>query len=240
MAGNPIDLESIVREVVRQLQSPSPADAPRGTDRPSAPRDATGTLEVTERVVTWVGLKDRLAGIRRLIVPAGAVLTPSVRDELRKRSIAWKMADQSGRAADAKTAALVIAAACGPYDAETAVQAIAAEAGRADPIGCGHLADMIRQLGVRIAHDSVPGVLVTTEPALAACLANRYAPLRAVWATGLAAVAEGERSLGANLLVLDPRHSSSSELRTMVRQFLRGHHRCPADGSAVLAEGKEP
>jgi hypothetical protein len=239
MAGNPIDVEAIVREVVRQLQSPSPADAPRGTDRPSVPREVPRTLEITERVVTWVGLKDRLAGIRRLIVPAGAVLTPSVRDELKKRHIAWKMADSSRQAA-AKTAALVIAAACGQYDAGTAVQAIAAEASRADPIGCGDLTDMIRQLGARIARGGVPGVLVTTEPALAACLANRYAPLRAVWATGLAAVAEGERSLGANLLVLDPRHSSSSELRTMVRQFLRGSHRCPAEGSAVLAEGREP
>jgi hypothetical protein len=53
------------------------------------------------------------------------------------------------------------------------------------------------------------------------------------------AVAESCRSVGVNLLVLDPRRSSVNALRSMVRQFLQGSHRCPADWQGVLAGGNE-
>jgi hypothetical protein len=53
------------------------------------------------------------------------------------------------------------------------------------------------------------------------------------------AVSESCRSIGANLLVLDPRRNSANALRSMVRQFLQGSHRCPADWQGVLAGGNE-
>ena len=250
MAGTQFDLEAIVREVVRQLQHELPPSAPvapaaddapppRRTDRPSVPRNVPGTLEVSERVVTWAGLKDRLSGVRRLIVPAGAVITPSVRDELRKRNIPCTVAVQASISGEVRRTDLLIAAACGAYEARESIEAVAAETVSAERIGCGAVAEIIDQLRVRIRRDGTPGVLVTTEPAGAVCLANRFGELRAVWPADEEAVAESCRSVGANLLVLDPRRSPADALRSMVRQFLQGSHRCPADWQGVLAGGNE-
>lgn len=246
MADTQIDIEAIVRQVVKQLLRDAPDDAggqPRSDESAEPVRDMqaarteAGVLEIAERVVTWAGLKDRLTGVRRLIVPAGAVLTPSVRDELRKRNIACQVASRHDQSAGALGPKLLIATSCGEHGAQTAVQAIEAEAVGAARIGSGSLVDMIQQLRQRIQRDQAPGVLLTTTPAAAVCLANRFGRLRAVWGTEPAVVEESCRSVGANLLVLDPRHNPANQLRSMVRQFLRGSHQCPAPWQTVLAGG---
>lgn len=246
MADTQIDIEAIVRQVVKQLLRDAPDDAggqPRSDESAEPVRDMqaarteAGVLEIADRVVTWAGLKDRLTGVRRLIVPAGAVLTPSVRDELRKRNIACQVASRFDQSAGAPGPKLLIATSCGEHGAQTAVQAIEAEAVGAARIGSGSLADMIQQLRQRIQRDQAPGVLLTTTPAAAVCLANRFGRLRAVWGTEPAVVEESCRSVGANLLVLDPRHNPANQLRSMVRQFLRGSHQCPVPWQTVLAGG---
>jgi hypothetical protein len=289
MTGMQLDLEAIVREVMRRLERELSADKPAvpavddapasllppkqvaGGERdprrpatPEAPKQVAGaerdsrrpatpeapkwvagaerdsrrpaTLEFADRVVTWARLKDRLSGIKRLVVPPGAVLTPSVRDELRKRSIQLQVASGTSQSAGAGNANLLIAAAAGPYDAEAAIRTIAAEAGGAEQIGTASMVDTIGQLRGRI--EGLAAVLVTSEPAAAACLANRYNELRAVWAADVATVSLACQSIGANLLILNPVRSNANELRSMVRQFLQGSHRCPADWQAVLAESR--
>ncbi len=246
MADPQIDVEAIVRQVVKQLLRDQADDTHRqprsdqmaGRSAPSkAARPETGTVEITERVVTWAGLKDRLSGVRRLIVPAGAVLTPSVRDELRKRNIDCQVVHHADRSVDARQPDLLIAVACGDHPVQTAIRTIEAEAANATRIGSGTLAEMVAQLRRRIECDQASGVLLTTTPAAAVCLANRCERLRAVWGTEPAVVQESCSSIGANLLVLDPRRSPTNELRSTVRQFLRGSHQCPDAWQAILSRG---
>lgn len=246
MADTQIDIEAIVRQVVQQLlrgpgddfRGQPQSDSPLGqTGQSQAARPKTGTLKINQRVVTWTGLKDRLTGVRRLIVPAGAVLTPLVRDELRKRSIVCESVHPNDRSADASRPNLLIAVSCDNQTVRTAIQAIEAEAAGAARIGSGSLAETVRQLRQRIPSDQTPGVLLTTTPAAAVCLANRCERLRAVWGTEPAVVQESCRSVGANLLVLDPRHHPANQLRTIVRQFLRGSHQCPEEWETILSKG---
>ena len=72
-----IDIEYIIREVIRRLTTMA--------NEPS--RDDGGTVKLTERLVTMATLEGRLANARRLIVAKKAVVTPLVKDELRKRKI---------------------------------------------------------------------------------------------------------------------------------------------------------
>ena len=72
-----IDIEYIIREVIRRLTAMG--------NEPS--RDDGGTVKLTERLVTMATLEGRLANARRLIVAKKAVVTPLVKDELRKRKI---------------------------------------------------------------------------------------------------------------------------------------------------------
>ncbi len=72
MELSPEQLEWIVQEVLRRL---------------SEPKTQASELALSERVVCMETISGRLEGVGRLIVAAGAVVTPSVRDELRNRSI---------------------------------------------------------------------------------------------------------------------------------------------------------
>ena len=73
-----IDVEYIIREVIRRLLAME--------NEPS--RDDGGTAKLTERLVTMATLDGRLADTKRLIVPKKAIVTPLVKDELKKRKIA--------------------------------------------------------------------------------------------------------------------------------------------------------
>ncbi len=245
MAGMQLDLEAIVREVMRRLERELAADTPASAIAPGAASAGTGerpaaksspaALRVQDRVVTLARLKDRLPGIRQLIVPPGAVVTPSVRDELRKRKIQLQVASETSCPTKGPGANVLVAAAAGSYDAETVLKTIEAEAAGAQRVGSSSLVELVEQLCDRVARDGLPAVLLTTEPVAAVCLANRFGPLRAVWGAGVAAVQQGCQSIGANLLVLDPTAGSEHEIRSMVRQFLQGDHQCPPNWQPVLA-----
>ncbi|HEX5104512.1 MAG TPA: hypothetical protein VFV87_11905, partial [Pirellulaceae bacterium] len=44
-------------------------------------------LRLEERVITMDSIKGKLAGISRLVVGGGSIITPAVKDELRQRNI---------------------------------------------------------------------------------------------------------------------------------------------------------
>ena len=79
-----IDVEYIIREVIRRLMA-------MGNE---TSRDDGGTVKLTERLVTMSTLDGRLANVNRLIVAKKAVVTPLVKDELRKRKISLEYESQ--------------------------------------------------------------------------------------------------------------------------------------------------
>jgi len=72
-------LEWIVREVVRRLQS-SAASA--------RPTDSSRRLAIADRLVTTETLRNKLEGVTHVDVISRAVITPAVVDLLRERQIA--------------------------------------------------------------------------------------------------------------------------------------------------------
>ena len=98
MQLSPAQLEWIVSEVVRRLQSTAPAPQSAilstagfgGASRPHASRPVAGTrrLAIAGRLVTTATLRNRLEGITHLDVAATAVVTPAVIDLLRDHQIA--------------------------------------------------------------------------------------------------------------------------------------------------------
>ncbi len=82
MAGETYDtelFERVVREVIRRLTQQG-----HTTSQVAA---AGGELILSERVVSLATLSGRLENIRKVVVAQRAIVTPSVRDELRQRSI---------------------------------------------------------------------------------------------------------------------------------------------------------
>jgi hypothetical protein len=78
-------IEWIVVEVLRRLGVAEGREAKHSASHP--PTAAPIELVITERVVTMRSIEGRLHGIRRLIVPPRAVVTPALQDELKQRQI---------------------------------------------------------------------------------------------------------------------------------------------------------
>ena len=102
MTTSDLDIDAIVREVLRRLEQHAAA-ARNGSDaqaRFNEPLTKPATapakeLIITDRVVTLATLHKRLAGVQQVVVGQRAVVTPAVRDELRQRGIALHRAELS-------------------------------------------------------------------------------------------------------------------------------------------------
>jgi hypothetical protein len=72
--------ERIVAEVIRRLRV-------AGTEQGTTSVVAGTDLRIAEHVITMRTIETRLSGVRRVVVPARAVVTPAVKDELKQRQI---------------------------------------------------------------------------------------------------------------------------------------------------------
>jgi hypothetical protein len=72
-------VEWIVKEVIRRLLTQGVAGGERSS--------TTAELKIDAKVVTLRTIEGKLTGVRQLRVPARAVVTPAVKDELRTRNV---------------------------------------------------------------------------------------------------------------------------------------------------------
>ena len=227
MAGNHWDVEQIVREVLRRLQGrEEQRDAKRENGRTTAAIAADGRLVVSDRVVGMHSLDGRLEGVRRLIVPHRAVLTPLVRDELNGRGIAVEQVAQPDKTCEHWILATVTSQ-IQPVDAARSVWA-----GLREPawrIDRTDLPDAINELVNILKKQPSLALLLTRYPDVAVCLANRSRVLRAIRATGATDSMEAVESIGVNLLVVDPTCGDPHQVNAVVRAYVEGGPReCPA------------
>jgi hypothetical protein len=229
------DIERIVREVMQQLNcTTEPAAAPAPTAVPplaAAPQN--GDLFIDARVVTMESLGGRLNGAKQLVVSPGALVTPSVRDELRRRGIELKQECAAKNAMRPLASVLLIAGRNGG-DPEMAVQTLR-QAGvdvKTELTNC--LIEAAGKLAAAVAGRSL-GILWTRHTAVALCLANRYRSVRAVLAAGVPATVTAVAAVGANVLVVDPTAGTLYERKQVLREFcLGGIRECPQELKEVL------
>lgn len=234
-AGEIIDL--IVREVLARLAgvggdplhrvSPPPtrvggresaaSPGPHESDRHER---QDGELAVSARVVSLAAVEDRMEGVRRLVVPPGAVVTPSVRDELRRRNIAL-VRDRSATSTGggARVLIMVLGSRFDPAPLKSALAGEGLEV-RIDRADC--LVAATDAVARELDRPDCVALVASVYPAVAVCLANRHAGVRAVLGIDPGRLAGDAASAGANVLVLDPRSSGPFQLRQMALQFCRG------------------
>lgn len=203
-AGKSNHLDQIVQEVVRRLIA-APNDEGRKNrtedqEQTTVVAEAEPTLRLDDRVVTTELLRNRLEGIKRLVVKRLAVVTPLVKDELRSRNI--RLEEVSG-SDDGPASSETIQVVCHDTD-------IPAEASK-QLAGLNVKWSRIQQLdgAVEAVNESLRGgknrsVLVTGQPELAACLANRDRGTRAAHCDSQQAMQRACQTLSCNVLVTQP------------------------------------
>jgi hypothetical protein len=236
------EIERIVREVMKQLGTPpvaspsaaapagslpansrGPGSAGRGAE--TAERSGDGVL-VESRVVTLESIAGRLDGKKQVIVASGAIVTPAVRDELRRKGIALVRSGENKKATSGLPPVLLVVGRT-RHDPDAAVQVLR-QAGvdvATETSDC--MIASTDKLAAAVADRSL-GLLWTRHTAAGLCLANRHAGVRAVLAMGVAATAAAVAAVGANVLVVDPTAGTAYEKMRILREFCQGGIRpCP-------------
>jgi hypothetical protein len=178
------------------------------------------------RVITMAEL-GRLDGVRRLVVPRGAVVTPAVQDELRRQGIEVVESDQApGEPAIAIR--IVLGPLASDFNPAALVAAMMREGLHAQCSTVACLMAAVDKLAADVSHGQTLGVLLTSHVPAAVCLANRLPGVRAISDRGGPAIPEAAAAVGANLLVADPKAASLFELKRSLVEFVRGGVRlCP-------------
>jgi hypothetical protein len=240
--GRPIpnsrpDIEAMVRETLARLvaQRAERNKSATMSDRGNIP-NLGEKLAITERLITSAMLHGRLAGVSTCVVPPRAVVTPAAKDLLRDRAVTLSFAGtEAGQPAEKiKDAArrLLLAVAEATFD----LAPLAAALGRD-----GMTTQRTAKTGLLAAIDAVCAamsgagqradcaVLFTRETPAAVCLANRVRGVRAAAAASAREARNAVRSVGANVLMVDPAERSFWELLQIGKAFTAGGPRpCPS------------
>jgi hypothetical protein len=227
------DIERIVREVMAQLgvasktaAAPPPA-APTSAPPAVSPAARDGDVCVDLRVVTLESVAGRLSGAKQLIVPAHALVTPAVRDELRRKRVALVRGSAAAGVRNEHPRLLLVVGRT-RHDPAAAVQMLTQEGIDVQTESFDCMIAATDKLAAAVAPGQSLGLLWTQHTAAGLCLANRHAGLRAVLATSVPATAAAVSAVGANVLVVDPAAGTAYEKKQILREFcLGGIRACP-------------
>jgi hypothetical protein len=238
MTQSAFDIDRIVREVMRELglsvaEAPAPVAAATPVAPVVQPTTVTGDaavksdqLVVSQPVITLSALAGRLEGIKQVLVPPGAVVTPAVHDELYRRNVTLAFA--SAEVAERRGALRLVMVTTGKrFDPAALIGAIRGAALEVESVNSDCLMAASERLAAEVAKENTLGALVTRHTAAALCLANRLAGVRAIHTNEAGRVAAFAESVGANVLVLDPQNGLFA-LKRIVTEFCRdGVRECP-------------
>jgi hypothetical protein len=207
----PTDIETIVAEVIRRLTAVAaapavgvPASAWSG-NRLKAELQP-GVLSLDERVITLNSVDHRLDGLRRLIVPKKAIVTPALKDELTKRGIEL---DRGGEQGSLRREATVGIVRCHLVKAP-AVPGV-------EDVTADSLDKLVRLVNEQLSTAGRRVLVLIGQPALAVCALNRDRQVRAAQAQSVDCVRTASRAIAANVLVVDPAHLGRVQLGAIVR-----------------------
>lgn len=211
-------IEQIVAEVMRRLM-PTAASAPVSSET-----NNRQTIQLTDSVITADVLAEKIANGSRVAVGAKAIVTPSARDWLRHNNVELTQASDgtaNGTAASVETKSdkLVIT-----HSASQTIDRVLEDAGRPSNGGWNRKsvssADEAakKAIGELRRESSRVIVVLTSEPEVVACLANRNEKAKAAVVADVAAVARVKFGLDGNVFVVDPAGRSFFELRNILRR----------------------
>lgn len=241
-----IDLDQLVQSILSDLR---PIERPRGVAPSCAsripentPQAAThedsrdpGELLITRKVVALAEIQDRIETLRRIIVSEKTILTPAVKDEIKKRNI--EIIVRAGKDRENGNSP------CNPRYSGTSKSNriwIALHALKKVPAQLiGNLKrqyelhyesfecvlETVNAAVARISaasenEESANGVVLTSHAAIAHCVANRRCELRAVIGWEVNPLKTDVPQLGANLLIVDPNRVGSFKTQELIKSFL--------------------
>ncbi len=216
------EIEWIVGEVVRRLQAltKSPATQINNTHN----NTHSSQLTLTDRLITLEALRDKLPTLKQLVVSTKAIVTPAVKDELKRHGIQLLRGSQPNitttqNQPSTKTQ-LLAANFASDYRRESLASLIAGLGANLQHYPASQLDEQIATQCEQVTRTSQRAIWFSNQPAHAACLANRHEKVWAIVAHDVESLTIALKSTAANVLIIDPCKKSQYVLRQMLSAFV--------------------
>ena len=215
---NGIDIDRIVHEVLAELEHRRPAVVKAVSKQPAA-------VDWTDRKLVALadlqGLQRTKTAPREILVGPKTVVTPSLRDELRKQGFSLQVGlPKSGEIAAKATKQSIWLGVQRPLAEPAAVLAMLRQRGEVITVMTESVEAATDEIGRQIKERSC--IVMTPAPARLLCLANRHGAVWGIAGFDPAQTASDARELGANLLVCNPAGKSEFRQLEIIKAFLQG------------------
>ena len=197
---------------------------PNAASAPASSATNNGqSAQLAESVITADVLAENGSGRAAITVGERAIVTPSAHDWLRHNKVKLIRGVASATASPAKTSDRLVIV----HSASQTVDRVLEDAGqltnggwnRKGVVSVDEAAKKV--IGELRRENSRVIVVLTSEPEVAACLANRNDKVKAAVVADTAAVGRVKSGLDGNVFVIDPAERSFFELRNIIRQIGR-------------------
>jgi len=203
------DIDNIVRQILTDLTvKPEPV---------CIEAKKTNEIYLDSRVVSLAEIKERLGSATKLFISPKSILTPSAKDEIRKRKIEIAVKLSPLTSGHCSTLWLALH------------QPVSITAGLVNRLkkdlilkqeSFETLAELIDEAEKQLSNEKTCGVALTKQAATAICSANRRNTLRAVSGIDPKQTAEDTVELDANLLIVQPRRINETEIFDVIKKFI--------------------
>ena len=213
--------EFIVKRVLERLGSYAPAPvSARGPASVSAVEIESRQvpeIRIEQPVITQALLSETTTGSAQVRIGPKAILTPSARDFVRHRGLT--IVREPSQKVATTIRFLLIATAAAPQ-VSAAVDDLRRVGITCEVRLSGLPAEAAAQATSTLCRGEAERVVVVTDqPELVACLANRNDRVRAAAVSGTAAVERAKATLNANLLAVDAGAIGAHELKSLLKAF---------------------
>lgn len=213
-------IDEIVRRVLSRL-GPGSSGAPTAPSTSADPPTTDSIATIDNPIVTHEVLEQSIGSATRVRILPRAIVTPSARDYIRQRGI--EIIRESGVAKQpVQIRAKVFVTAATPQ-VSAAIESLQAEGIACEKRLPGTTAEAAGEATSALCRGEAAVVLIVTgEPELAACLANRNAMIRATPLSNLSALVAIRATLNPNLIAINPAGKTQFELRQLLKEILKG------------------
>jgi hypothetical protein len=189
----------------------------------------TSVLCWPKRLLSAEDLRRHLTSQRELVLLPKTIVTPLAADELRAKGVRIRCEESS--AVEAKTAKWFYA-----QDKKATLLAAAIQALEREGISIEMRQGSIQTLAEGLVANSIGGVIITSDPSVVVCVANKIAGVRAVSVANVAHVTRAKKCVGANLFAIDGTGPTYFEMRQMLKTIVTGSASCPPEVAKTLQE----
>lgn len=178
---------------------------------------------IAERIVTADLIKERVKPGEKFVITKQAILTPSAQDYLRNYRITVERREASAAGGNLTSVRWKVLVSGVADHTVRAVDAVCQQRNHVHAEVAGNVTESVNAAISAICRAEVAGVVViTSQPDVVACRANRQSTIRAAVINDLAGWTRVQPQLKPNVVCLSPNGRSFMELQNLVNKVVTG------------------